>query len=169
MGHNKSKEAMVAQDLVKELFDYDPEGFLVYKKRARSGVPAGSRAGSDSGNCYRVITINFRHYVAHRLIWLWHKGEWPVGQIDHINRKKRDNRIENLRTASESQNRANSKRKVDNTTGFKGVRFHGGRWYARIMVNGKSISLGGHGSPETAHEAYCTAAKGYFGDFANGG
>lgn len=87
--------------------------------------------------------------------------------VDHVNGNGLDNRRCNLRPATRSQNKANSRRHANNASGFKGVtrRSHG-CWNARIRVDGKLISLGCFPSPELAHYAYIRAAAEFFGDFS---
>lgn len=89
--------------------------------------------------------------------------------IDHIDNNSLNNRRENLRLATSSQNVANSKINKNNTTGLKGVSPVPNRkalWIARIRVRGESIYLGSFSSPEAAHKAYKEAAVRYFGQFA---
>lgn len=88
--------------------------------------------------------------------------------VDHINRNRLDNRRENLRVASRSQNTANSIKPSTNTSGFKGVHYRKdqGRWRAFIRVNKKGISLGQYSTAEEAAKAYNEAAVKYFGEFA---
>ena len=93
----------------------------------------------------------------------------PTGmQTDHINQNKLDNRKENLRASTRSQNMANVTTCSHNTSGYKGVSFHKnrGKWRAYIRVNKKQISLGMFTSKEIAAIAYNEAAKVYFGNFA---
>ena len=95
----------------------------------------------------------------------------PYGfQIDHINGNGLDNRKCNLRIASRSENQRNSQKRIDNTSGYKGVYLDKGarhkRWKAQICVNSKRINLGRYHFPEQAAQAYDDAARKYFGDFA---
>ena len=92
------------------------------------------------------------------------KGEYP----DHMDNDPLNNRRNNLRLASKSQNQMNHALRKDNTTGYKGVVYHrnANRWTAEIQVNKKKIYLGCFKSPELAYEAYCKAAKEYHGEFA---
>jgi hypothetical protein len=107
-------------------------------------------------------------YHEHRLAWFYMKGVWPKGDIDHIKGDKSDNRITNLREATTSQNKANERIRVNNTSGYKGVTWHRKRrkWEAHIGVNGKGLTLGYFDSPERAFIAYMKAAWDHFGDFA---
>lgn len=86
-------------------------------------------------------------------------------QIDHIDRNPLNNCRNNLRSATNGQNRANSK--GSSKCGFKGVHLKSNRWYAQITINKKKIYLGYFDTPVEAHLAYCEAAKKYHGEFAN--
>lgn len=79
-----------------------------------------------------------------------------------------DNRRKNLRIATTSQNAMNKRRKTTSKSKYKGIVWHkrDKRWQAQIVLNGKSIYLGGFPSPEAAHAAYQKAAMQYFGEFA---
>lgn len=85
---------------------------------------------------------------------------------DHINRNKLDNRKENLRICTKSQNRANIGHLHSNTSGYKGVFISNGRWRAQITVNKCRIELGYFDDPKSAAIAYDNAAKLYLGEFA---
>lgn len=128
----------------------------------RGSVKPGVEAGSIDKYGYRMIVIDGFVYPAHRLAWYIYYGEWPTKQVDHINMKPLDNRIENLRLASMTQQRANQRVRSDSISGLKGVKFQGKRWGARI----KGINLGIFDTPEAAHEAYKAAALVHFGEFA---
>ena len=84
--------------------------------------------------------------------------------VDHINNIKTDNRIENLRWASHSDNSANSTWR--NITGFKGVTVNGDKYQAKIYHNGVRECLGTYITPEEAHTAYIIRARELFGEFA---
>lgn len=81
---------------------------------------------------------------AHRVMWLLHTGEWPIGQIDHINGDRSDNRIENLRQVSPAENARNMRRPSDNKSGAIGVCWHksAGKWHAQIKSGGCNRHLG---------------------------
>lgn len=91
--------------------------------------------------------------------------------VDHINGIKTDNRLSNLRICTPAQNQHNQKKRMDNTSGYKGVAFRrdSGRFRARISINGKRKNLGSFDSAEEAYEAYCAAAIELHGEFANFG
>jgi len=92
----------------------------------------------------------------------------PDMVIDHKNNDRFDYQISNLRVASKSQNAANSKLRVDSTTGYKGVTFNKrhGKYYAQIKINYKMYYLGCFVTPEEAALKYNEAAKKAFGVFA---
>jgi hypothetical protein len=92
------------------LFDYDRETGELHWRVARNGrMRVGQLAGTWS-NGYISINVDGRKIYAHRIVWLLCKGEWPTNYIDHINGNKADNRIENLRDVSASDNIRNTAR-----------------------------------------------------------
>jgi hypothetical protein len=88
-------------------------------------------------------------------------------QVDHINGNGLDNRRENLRICTRSQNQHNRKKGQRNSSGFKGVSKKGNKWQANIGRDRKQIYLGIFDTPDAAHEAYVKAAKDIHGEFAN--
>lgn len=118
-------------------------------------------------NGYLTITIDKRAYLAHRLAWLYMTGEWPSDYIDHIDGVPAHNAWDNLREATQTQQNANTRLRKNNTSGYRGVKWHKGcqKWNANIQVNGKSRYLGLFDSKEDAYAAYAVAAKAAFGDY----
>ena len=102
-----------------ELFDYR-DGALYWRKSSSTLAPAGSKAGCVNGRGYLVVGINYKKYLVHRLIWVMH-GNDPVAVLDHINGDTTDNRIENLRASTHTENMCNARRSKRNTSGVKGV------------------------------------------------
>lgn len=88
--------------------------------------------------------------------------------VDHENQNKLDNQRSNLRNATKSENAINSKLRINNTSGFRGVQFEKrtGKWFARIKVQGKVKSLGTFEDFDKAVEARIMAERHYFGVFA---
>ena len=86
--------------------------------------------------------------------------------VDHINGEKLDNRRENLRYANLGQNQHNRRKLCTNTSGFKGVHWHKGKWEAAIVKDNKKVYLGRFISKELAALAYNEAAKELHGEFA---
>lgn len=78
-------------------------------------------SGSLDKDGYLIIKIKGRQFKAHRIVWFLCNGEFPNGVIDHINRNRTDNRIENLRDVSQAENVKNTERKVNRDTGYVGI------------------------------------------------
>lgn len=134
----------------------------------------GKRAGSalnirvrESRRTYWRIHLGKRDYLAHRLAWLLHYGEWPSDLIDHINGDSTDNRIANLRDCSHAENQANRAADRTNSTGYKGVSLHQcGRYYAQLKSKGVHRLAVTYATAEEAARAYDKAAREVFGEFA---
>jgi len=161
----------VTHEFVQERFTYDPEGFLVWTAAANN-QHIGKRAGYRKKDGYVYIDLfnNKKSVGAHRLIFLWHHGYLPP-MLDHINRIKSDNRIENLREATPTQQNANKAINPRSATKHKGVAYEKSRnrYRARIKVQGKVKNIGRFKTPEEAHAAYMKAAIELFGEFACAG
>lgn len=91
-------------EIVQRVFEYHPDGYLIWKIKPSQDTEIGTIAGSNHLAGYRKISFQNCDYQEHRLVWLFHKGKWPDKTIDHINGKKSDNRIENLRDVSHQEN-----------------------------------------------------------------
>jgi len=143
----------LAYDFLHETLRYDKvTGGLHWKYRRKFQREIDGPAGYADPKGYRYLKINNRRYAAHRIIWCMVNGGWPNGFIDHINQNPSDNRIENLRVVSRSDNAKNTKVRCDNSSGVIGVSWHSNkkRWVARINVNRKRIELGSYLTIEEA-------------------
>jgi len=151
------------------ILKYDKDTGLFFWNSPRPKIRVGQQAGHLHHKGYIYLEIYGKHYSAHRLAWFYCTKKWPIDQIDHINGDKSDNRIENLREATNGQNRANSKTK--NKSGYKGVTFRqhlkDKPYIAKINHNKKTIHIGCFKTPEEAFEAYKVYAKKLHGDFAH--
>ncbi len=166
---------------ISKLIKYDPaSGSLTWLPRTPSQFSSGAQTreracniwnakfawkealGAHS-NGYRMGSINYRKYQAHRVCWLLHYGQWPTGHIDHINGVKSDNRIENLRDVSATENAKNAKTPCHNTSGFIGVSWSkvAKKWRANIKVNQRQISIGYFSAKEDAIQARKLAEEKY--------
>lgn len=151
---------MVTYDDVKDLFDYNTEhGGLYWKKINKhlvNRIFIGERAGHLNSCGYRQITVNYKRYYEHRLVWLWHYGKFPEGILDHKNRNPDDNRIENLREATYSENAKNTKLNSNNKSGHKGVCWSkaDNKWKSYVSIDGKRIHIGYFDNMEDAVLAY---------------
>jgi HNH endonuclease/AP2 domain len=142
-------------------------GFLRGSKRTGGRAKAGSIAGSSGHHRgYRYIKIDGKLYASSRLAFLYMTGEWPQHFVDHIDRCRNNDKWDNLRPATRSQNTAN--RKGINRSGFKGVSWNikNREWVAQIQVNGIKRRLGGFDNPSDAHARYIEAAREAFGEYA---
>ncbi|WP_375763081.1 HNH endonuclease [Bradyrhizobium sp. Pha-3] len=111
------------------------------------------------------ITIDGRHYLAHRLAWLYMKGDWPPRCVSFRNGDRSDVSWQNLRLASPRQTAQG--RKTRNKLGVKGVTLKPcGNYAAQIAVNHRRLHLGTFTTLEAAAEAYANAAREHFGEFA---
>ena len=152
------------QEELKHLFDYDPITGHLITKFSTKGYHAGRRLTRLNHSGYYVTTLNGVAYRVHHLVWIWHYGEY-VSEIDHINRVKNDNRIENLRSCDHVPNCGNSSPRVH---AYKGVTFckTTGKWKAQIGKNYSNYNLGRFDKIEDAAKAYNRAALEHFGNFA---
>ena len=104
--------------------------------------------------------------VMHRVIMGLKMGDKL--DVDHMNHDGLDNRKRNLRTCTRSQNNMNRLPQQGGASKYKGVVYHKGvaKWWARIKINRKTISLGLYNKESLAALAYNNAALKYFGEFA---
>ena len=164
--HIVPRPELTAEEL-RELLHYDQEtGIFTWKVSTSSRAKAGDVAGCLGGDGYLRITVLSRLHRAHRLAWLYMNGTWPKLDIDHINRNRSDNRIENLRDISRKQNSQNRSKSSTNTSGHPGAYWHKQRskWVATIMHNQKNIHLGCFSTIEEAIAARKAAEKLYWAD-----
>jgi hypothetical protein len=126
---------------------YIEAGVLRWKvkrgRKVRAGDPAGSKIRNKK-NIYCRVRFNGKAYFLHRLIWLITYGEFPSGQIDHIDGDGLNNSLENMRDVSSSENMRNQRLPSTNKSGRCGVVWHSSslRWRASIYVDRKTIYLG---------------------------
>lgn len=155
---------------LKKLLRYDPESGSLFWEAKGKGRIKKKPAGTKLSTGYIGVVVGPKRYLAHRLCWALFHGEWPSDQIDHINGDKTDNRIANLREATNSQNGKNLNLSSRNTSGVSGVHFDtwAGRWKAAIKVGGKNINLGRWRDKESAVAARKRAEEQYFGKWARG-
>ena len=111
---------------------------------------AGKPAGWVDKKGYLQITINYKKYMAHRLLWKVATGEEPE-ELDHIDRNQLNNRKDNLRAATRSENNLNRRMSKYNSTGFNGIyRGRNGRWVAQLKLGGIAKHLGAFDTIEEA-------------------
>ena len=128
----------ITHSLLIEKLQYFPEtGIFVWNKN-------GDVAGYPKSNGYMQVRIDGKYYLLHRLAWMYIHGEFPNGDIDHINRVRNDNRLNNLRVVNRCENQQNRSIQINNTSGVTGVIYSKkyGTWRARIKANNTYCHLG---------------------------
>ena len=159
----------ISIEVLRERFAYDPKtGVVTYATRCGNCLK-GMRAGSvKSESGYRIIKIGKKELREHRVIFVLMKGQWPTDCMDHINGDRTDNRWENLREATQTQNRWNGKGFSSRKARAKGVHFHqkSGKWQAKIGFGGVMHQLGFFETHDEAAAARKKAACEMYGEFA---
>lgn len=143
-------------DLLK-VINYDSETGVFTWSKKRKGVVTGKQLGSCNGHGYLRITVFSKSYYAHRLAWFYVHGYFPKNQIDHINGIKSDNRICNLREATNIQNAQNKLNpKTNSKTQILGVSWHkkAKKWQAHICIYKQKKYLGLFDNIHDAEKAY---------------
>lgn len=163
---------VLTQQRLRELLDYDASTGVFTRRVRASNSAAGTVAGSLRPSGYVAISVDDKLLRAHQLAWLYMTGEWPNKFIDHVDLNKSNNKWDNLRLATKSQNMMNTTIRANNTTGIKGVspyragEKYGKPWQAAIGKDGKSFHVGHFATKEEAASAYARAAETLHGEFA---
>lgn len=145
-------------------FKYEPATGVLFNRVSRGcRAKAGAEAGSLLTTGHIAVGIFYGKYLAHRIIWEMVNGYIPDGmEIDHINGKRDDNRLSNLRLVTRRENMRNRKRHSNNTSGYIGVGVHkkSGKFQSRVYdLNGLRKHLGLFDTAEEAHQAYLIATQ----------
>ena len=143
------------------------EGGVLYRKATVAHkFVEGTVAGTKTPQGYLVVKILGKKYPAHWIVWVLNRGEWPT-RLDHINGNRADNRIENLRESSHTENMWNAKSR-NGQTRVKGVVWEKSkeRYRVRMRVNGQRLSFGHFKTLDEARSAVQAARTKYHGEFA---
>lgn len=169
----RRKRIPLSAKRARETFTYDKATGVLRWKHDRIGGrgkghvmrKAGDRAGTLNKDGYRDVRLDGELHKEHRVIWAIVTGKAPRHEIDHVNGRRADNRFENLREATASQNKLNATMRSDNTSGYKWVRRHqSGKFQATVQ-----ITLGVRSTPKAAHELARRAARVLHREFFNDG
>lgn len=166
--HTPSSTPVLSAEQARALLRYEPEtGKLFWRERPVEAFAASRVAASWNLRCagketftdfdssgYLQGQVLGRSYKAHRVAWLLQTGQWPKDQVDHVNGRRDDNRRENLREATHSQNQRNQKRSKNNTSGVTGVYWHKTNRKWQAMACGEHL-----GSFDTKEEAIAARVK----------
>lgn len=159
---------MIEHERLLELLKYNPETGKFRWIKKEQGRSVYRDVGCNRKG-YLVIRVDGVLYEAGRLAWFYVKGEWPKLEIDHKDRDPMNNAWDNLREATSSEQKINTRLRSDNTSGIKGVHWsrQNQHWRAVVWKNGKHYQCGGFNTKEEAGEAYAQKVKELFGEFAN--
>jgi hypothetical protein len=158
---------MITQQQLLDFFDYrDGNLFWKFHNSKRGQRFIGKKAGSKMKNGYYHILFNGKYIYLHRAIFFMHYGYLPQ-YIDHIDGNPANNKIENLREATASQNCWNQKYK-GSASGHKGITWNkqDKKWQPQLTANNKKIYLGKYDDLETAIKVYKNASEKYHKEFA---
>lgn len=158
---------LISHERLKALIHYDPETGIFTSLTLRQQVKIGQVLGSVVSNGHLQFMLDHKVYLAHVLAWFYMTGFWPSRLVDHKDRNGGNNRWNNLRLATFSENAQNSKLSAANTSGHKGVTWYKRyqKWMVQIGVNMKKIHLGYFASLDEAIAVRKAAEIEYFGEF----
>jgi hypothetical protein len=138
---------------INEYLQYNPEtGEIIWIKKPSPKVYIGDIAGNLNSLGYLRMQFYGKKYLAHRLAWYLHYGVWPQNEIDHINGIKNDNRINNLRDVTRSENLLNLKSHREKTVKYYTFHKKNNKWQVQKHINGKYIHLGCFDSEELCRQ-----------------
>jgi hypothetical protein len=154
---------------VTELFEYR-DGDLYWKLSTNHKIAKDKKAGTKNSHGYLTVTLNDKILKVHRLVFLLHYGYLPK-YIDHINGNRSDNRIENLREATASQNCLNRSVQSNNKANIKNVSWHkrDKKWQVFVTVDKKSKYFGSFKDLELADLVAQEARDKFHKEYANHG
>lgn len=167
MARGVYKVPSLTQERLRDLLSYDPSTGLwtwIVKKGRYSANRIG---GSLAANGHLVIRIDQVTYYAHQLAWFWMTNTW-VPEIDHKDLCGTNNKWENLRAATRTQNNANTHKRKKNVVGLKGVSRAGEKFRTRVGRDGVVVFYKVFDCPAAAHLFYLIEANKAFGEFSRG-
>lgn len=137
--YTRGADTPLTQEKLRAELHYCPQTGIFTRLKDSRGAAMGDMAGTPNGDGYLRIGVLGRKYKAHRLAWFYVHGRWPEPFIDHINRVRSDNRLENLREATALDNAANRDCTLPTRTGHRGVTPHRGKF--QVTVGNRYIGV----------------------------
>jgi hypothetical protein len=154
--------------VINDLINYDSEtGIFTWKKDRRNSIKKGDTLKQVDSKGYPRVKIDGERYLLHRIAYYLYYGEEPEF-IDHINNNRSDNRIDNLRACTLSQNGFNVGLSPKSTTGVKGVTWSKAskKYQCTLKVKGKSYYFGMYDDLELAELVAMEARNKFHGSFS---
>jgi len=166
---NNKANPLPPLDVLNSTFEIRDGELLTKVKWGNNRFPVGYRVGTLSKG-YLLVKFEQKRYSVHRIIFYMMHGYCPE-YLDHIDGNRLNNRIENLRPATQAQNLSNRTMSSNNTSGVKGVSWSKAKkcWEAEIGYNHQRKKLGYFKSLDLAEEFVDLARQLVHGDFANHG
>jgi hypothetical protein len=155
---------------IRKLLHYCPKtGIFTWKQKRGGKATQGMRAGTTGSRGYEMIALHKTRFRSHRLAFALVTGRWPTNEIDHINGDTSDNRWDNLREATRSQNMQNIGARKTNITGIKGISWSKGKgkWHARTRDGEKEIHVGYYDTLQEAALAVKNKREELHGNYAH--
>ena len=167
----KFKRTYPTQDELRRLLYYNRKtGLFVWRVEVRPNRPLrGCSAGTHDGHGHIAIRINGCTFPAHRIAWIYVRGQIPDDlEVDHVDMNGINNKFKNLRLATFTQQQMNRRALSNNKCGLKGVHFvkRSRRWCAQITIQNKRTWIGEFETVELAAQAYFSEAKKHYGEYA---
>jgi len=154
----------VNQQEAQRLWRYE-DGRLYWRVKPSRNVKIGAEAGCVHGNGYREVSINRNTYGTHRLVFLMFHGFMP-SKIDHIDNNPLNNRVENLRAATQYSNGWNRRIGNNNSSGVKNVSYSGGKWVVMVQRDKKQHYYGRYSDLAEAAKVAEQARLNLHGEYA---
>jgi hypothetical protein len=163
---NNPKPKTFSVEEARAAFRYDPEtGALYWRISPNSRAPAGTQITRDDGHGYLTVGYKGKIHRVHHIVWAIIHGAWPARQIDHEDRNPANNRPNNLKEATEREQKLN--RRLPNKTGYKGVARRSGNFQAKLWVEDTYTPLGTFRTAREAAIAFDIAAANIPGVLTN--
>ena len=143
------QESRIPKEIFKEKLVYNKEtGVFTWIGKARNSGRVAGQVVKRGRQSYILLGIGYKSKVykvaAHRVAWMFTTGDWPSGEIDHLDGNGLNNSINNLRDVSRSENNKNRRLQSNNTTGIHGVSFRPkyNSWRVYSFAEKKQTHLG---------------------------